>query len=130
MSSSIRASKTKPSRHVRFGDDGEKIEEVAGHSGLRASDIPTEDVSEEEYEGDEEFADGEEEDEEEEEYSDGEDLGEDMVVEEIVERLDVISQSLVTEDGDGIADILADISSSLRTITKLLYASHRGNHRA
>ena len=84
MSSSIRASstKTKPSRHVRFGEDGEI--EIAGHGGLRASDIPAENISEEEYDGDEELADGDEEeysDENgEEEYSDGEDLGEDMAI--------------------------------------------------
>ena len=131
MSSSIRASstKTKPSRHVRFGEDGEI--EIAGHGGLRASDIPAENISEEEYDGDEELADGDEEeysDENgEEEYSDGEDLGEDMAIEEAIEHLGVIGQALVTEDGLGVVDVLEDIATSLKQIVKILYASHRGN---
>ena len=131
MSSSARASaaKAKPSRHVRFGDDGEPI---AGHGGLRAADIPVEKIVEgDEYEDDEEIDDVEDEEysdaeDEEEEYSDGEDLGADMAIEEAVERLDLIGQALVTEDGLGVVDVLEDIATSLKQIVKILYASHRG----
>ena len=44
---------------------------------------------------------------------------------ETIDKLDTISNALVTDDGTGVADVLADIAHSLRAIAKMVYAQRK-----
>jgi hypothetical protein len=42
-----------------------------------------------------------------------------------IDKLDTVANALVTDDGTGVADVLADIAQSLRAIAKLMYSQRK-----
>jgi hypothetical protein len=103
------------SRHVRFSDEDEYVDdvrEVPGHRGLIEEDLSADsfEVSEEEEAYDDDY---------ENEYADEEDIDQTPdVLDEAVDALNGIQQCLVTSEGVAIADVLASIATSLRAIAK------------
>ena len=108
-------------------DKKKLFEHVPGHRGLERDDVP-DDVDESEIESadESESADGYSDSSEGSDDSlDGDDSPFEVFAVETIDKLDTISNALVTDDGTGVADVLADIAGSLRAIAKLLYASQR-----
>lgn len=104
-------------RHIRFEEvDNNQLSRLEELEGA-LEDI--EDEEEEEVAEDEEEEDDDDE-EEVDEDEDGDDVA-DVPFEDAIERLDVIAHCLTTENGEAIADVLADVADSLRTLTKILF---------
>jgi hypothetical protein len=99
-------------------------EYIPGHKGAVEEDLP--DESDSEYSDSVESG-----DENDSESCDGRICDDDdespfeVCAMEIIDKLDTISNALVTDDGTGVADVLAGIAESLRAITKLLYAQRK-----
>ena len=97
MTSAAASTKRHASRHVRF-EDSEDDEPVPGHAGLTTRDLKERaaeivDLEGEEDEDDDDLDEEEDEEDDDEDYSSGEDIeGGEALEEEILERLDTISQ--------------------------------------
>jgi hypothetical protein len=99
-------------------------EYIPGHKGMIEDDLPVE--------SDSEYSDSVESDAENDSESfDGQICDEDdgspfeVCAVEIIDKLDTISNALVTDDGTGVADVLASIAESLHAIAKLMYAQRK-----
>lgn len=101
---------SRTNKHVRFSDEDDEIiayDDVPGHRG--ADDL-TEEV-EYEYQDDDDY---------ENEYDGDVDLETADAVDEVIDAINGVQQTLVTSEGVAIADVLADIASSLKLISRAL----------
>lgn len=100
-------------KHVRFASD-EESDDVPGHRGMRLEDVEAEE---------DEYVEYEEASEEEEQYEERD------LLDEAVDALGGIQQTLVTSDGTAVADVLVSIDHSLRRIADALCGNPRASLR-